>query len=175
MSLGSSTRNAERKDSKLLTRKLSGIIVIGGRMKPLDRREFVKHSSALGLGAMTASRTIGPLFALDGSPNEKLVVGVMGLNGRGMVHARDFAHGANTTVAYLCDVDSKVLTKAVTETSPLQATPPKAVGDFRRMLDDKSVDAIVIAAPDHWHTPATILALDAGKHVYVEKPSGHDA
>ena len=144
-------------------------------MKPLDRRELVKHSSALGLGAMTASRTIGPLLAFDGSPNEKLVVGVMGLNGRGMVHARDFAHGANTTVAYLCDVDSTVLGKALTETSPLQSTPPKAVGDFRRILDDKSVDAIVIAAPDHWHTPATILALDAGKHVYVEKPSGHDA
>ena len=57
---------------------------------------------------------------------------------------------------------------------PLQTTPPKTVTDFRRVLDDKSVDAIAIATPDHWHAPATILALDAGKHVYVEKPSGHD-
>jgi len=143
--------------------------------EPLDRRNFVKQASAAGLGAVVATRGIGPLFAFDGSPAEKMVVGVMGLNGRGLVHAHDFAQGVNSTVGYLCDVDSTVLAKAVAETSPLQSTPPKAVGDFRRMLDDKSVDAIVIAAPDHWHTPATVLALDAGKHVYVEKPSGHDA
>lgn len=143
--------------------------------KPLDRREFLKQSSATGLGAVVASHGIGPLFVFDGSPAEKMAVGIMGLNGRGMVHARDFAYGANTTVAHLCDVDSTVLAKALAEISPLQATPPKAVGDFRRMLEDKSVDAVVIAAPDHWHTPATILALDAGKHVYLEKPSGHDA
>ena len=62
----------------------------------------------------------------------------------------------------------------MTATTPLQAKAPRAVGDFRRILDDKNVDAISIAAPDHWHAPATILALDAGKHVYVEKPSGHD-
>jgi len=114
------------------------------------------------------------LFALEGSPAEKMVVAVMGLNGRGMVHLQDFARGANTTVGYLIDVDSTVLNKAAAEISKLQSTLPKLVGDFRRALEDKSVDALVIAAPDHWHTPATILALDAGKHVYVEKPSGHD-
>ena len=140
----------------------------------LDRRNFVKQASVAGLGAVVASRGIGPLFALDGSPAEKMVVGVMGLNGRGMVHARDFALGHNTTVGYLCDVDSMVLAKALAEISTMQARPPKAVGDFRRILEDKSVDAIVIAAPDHWHVPGTILALDAGKHVYVEKPSGHN-
>ncbi|HEY3113123.1 MAG TPA: Gfo/Idh/MocA family oxidoreductase [Gemmatimonadaceae bacterium] len=141
--------------------------------EPLDRRDFLKKAS-VGLGALAVSRGIGPLFALEGSPAEKMVVGIMGLNGRGMVPARSFARGANTTVGYLCDVDSKVLAKAVAEISPLQTTPPKAVGDFRRMLEDKSVDAIIIATPDHWHAPATILALDTGKHVYVEKPSGHD-
>ena len=141
----------------------------------LDRRDFLKKASVAGLGALAASRVAAPLFALEGSPAEKMVVGVMGLNGRGMVPARAFARGANTTVAYLCDVDSTVLGKAVAEITPLQATPPKGVVDFRRMLEDKTVDAIVIATPDHWHAPATILALDAGKHVYVEKPSGHNA
>src|SRR6266699_5189031 len=141
----------------------------------LDRRDFLKKASAAGVGAFAASRGIGPLFAFEGSPNEKMVVGVMGLNGRGMVHALDFAHGANTTVGYLCDVDSNVLSKAMATTTPLQATAPKAVGDFRRILDDKNVDAISIAPPDRWHAAATIMALDAGKHVYVEKPSGHDA
>jgi len=149
------------------------------KKESLDRRDFLKKASAAGVGAFAVARgsgkMFGPLFAFEGSPNEKMVVGVMGLNGRGAVHAQDFAHGANTTVGYLCDVDSNVLAKAVAATTPLQGKAPKAVGDFRRMLDDKNVDAISIAAPDHWHVAATILALDAGKHVYVEKPSGHDA
>jgi predicted dehydrogenase len=145
------------------------------KKESLDRRDFLKKASVAGLGAFAASRGAGPLFALEGSPAEKMKVAIMGLNGRGMVPARAFARGANTTVGYLCDVDSSVLTKAITEILPLQATRPKGVGDFRQILDDKSVDALIIAAPDHWHAAATILALDAGKHVYVEKPSGHDA
>ena len=140
----------------------------------LDRRDFLKKATAVGVSALAASRSASPLFAMEGSPAEKMVVAVMGLNGRGMVHAHGFARGANTTVGYLIDVDSTVLAKAASETTPLQQTAPKLVSDFRRALDDKSVDALVIAAPDHWHTPATILALDAGKHVYVEKPSGHN-
>ncbi|MEO8910190.1 MAG: Gfo/Idh/MocA family oxidoreductase, partial [Gemmatimonadaceae bacterium] len=151
----------------------------------LDRRDFLKKASAAGLGAFAASRgtglfasdgslASGPLLAFDGSPSEKMVIAVMGLNSRGMVHANGFARGPNTTLAYLCDVDSKVLAKSLADVTPLQSTPPKTVTDFRRILDDKNVDAIAIATPDHWHTPATILALDAGKHVYVEKPSGHD-
>jgi len=90
------------------------------------------------------------------------------------VHVQDFARGANTTVGYLIDVDAMVLNKAAAEISTLQSNPPKLVSDFRRALEDRNVDALIIAAPDHWHTAATILALDAGKHVYVEKPSGHD-
>ena len=141
----------------------------------LDRRDFLKKASVAGLGAFAVSRGAGPLFALEGSPAEKVNVAVMGLNSRGMVLARSFARGANTTVAYLCDVDSNALAKAVAEISKLQATAPKAVVDFRRALADKSVDAIAMATPDHWHAPAAILALDAGKHVYLEKPSGHNA
>src|SRR5947207_12471055 len=144
------------------------------RKDPLDRRDFLKKASVAGFGALAASRGAGPLFVFEGSPAEKMVVGVMGLNGRSMVDARSFARGPNTTLAYLCDVDSNVLSKARAGVSPLQSPAPKAVGDFRRMLDDKSVDAIAIATPDHWHAAATILALEAGKHVYVEKPSGHD-
>ncbi len=144
------------------------------RKESLDRRDFLKKTSAAGLGAFAASRGVGPLLVFDGWPSEKMIVGTMGLNSRGMVHARSFAHGPNTTLAYLCDVDSTVLAKSLADVRPLAPTAPKTVGDFRRILDDKSVDAISIATPDHWHSPATILALDAGKHVYVEKPSGHD-
>ncbi|HSU65850.1 MAG TPA: Gfo/Idh/MocA family oxidoreductase, partial [Tepidisphaeraceae bacterium] len=78
-------------------------------------------------------------------------------------------------VAYVCDVDEHYLGKAVEAVSKKQKTAPQGVGDFRRILDDKSIDAIVIATPDHWHTPAAILGCAAGKHVYVEKPCCQNA
>jgi predicted dehydrogenase len=141
----------------------------------MKRRTFIKGAATAGAGLAATTRVASPLFAFNGSPAEKVVMAVMGLNGRGMVHAEHFAKMANAEVAYLCDVDSTVLGKAMTTTGKLQARAIKAVGDFRRVLDDKSVDAIAIATPDHWHTPMTMLAVSAGKHVYLEKPSGHDA
>jgi predicted dehydrogenase len=140
---------------------------------PLDRRDFVKTTSAAGLGVLLTSRDIEPLFTRR--PNEKLVVGVMGLNGRGLVLARGFAGAANSTVGYLCDVDSTVLEKARSTIGQLQGTSPLVAGDIRRVLDDKDIEAIVIATPDHWQTPAALLALQAGKHVYLEKPGSHNA
>src|SRR5919109_1217204 len=146
-------------------------------MKPdtssLDRRDFLKTTSAATLGALLTSRGLGPFVAQR--PNETLVVGVVGLNGRGLVLARGFAGGANSTVGYLCDVDSTVLEKARAAIAPMQQNPPQPVADLRRVLDDKNIDAIVIATPDHWHAPAAILALRAGKHVYLEKPGSHNA
>jgi len=140
--------------------------------RPLPRRDFLKKASAAGFGAIAMSRGFGPLFAFDGSPVEKMTVGVMGLNGRGTVLAHGFARNANATVAYLCDVDSNVLAKAVPAIAQDQATSPKAVGDFRRVLEDKNVDAIAIASPYHWPTPATILALHPRNAVSAQKPSG---
>jgi len=138
----------------------------------MKRRKFVKTVSAAGLGlAAPGVRS----WVFGRSPSEKVVVAVMGLNGRGTVLAKAFARTPNATVGYVCDVDSVVLAKAAAAVGGLQPTPPRAIADFRRALDDKTIDALVIAAPDHWHTPATILALQAGKHVYVEKPCGHNA
>src|SRR2546423_1695963 len=120
----------------------SGLVTLGAGMtgkESLDRRDFLKKASVAGLGALAASRSPGPLFAFAGSPAEKMNVAVMGLNGRRMVPARAFARSANTRVGYLCDVDSNVLARALAEISPLQTPPPKAVSDFRHVLDDKSV------------------------------------
>jgi predicted dehydrogenase len=140
---------------------------------PLDRRAFLKTASAAGAGALLASRA-SPLLAFSGSPNAKVVVAVVGLNGRGDVHLRNFALSPDAEVAYVCDVDSRVLAKAADTLGKLQSRRAAAIGDFRRALDDKDVDAIVIATPDHWHAPMALLALAAGKHVYVEKPCGHN-
>ncbi len=138
----------------------------------MKRRHFVKTVSATGLGLAVAR---SPLLALGGSPGERVVVAVMGLNGRGTVLARVFGKTPNAEVACVCDVDAQVLAKGVTAVGEAQGKAPKGIGDFRRALEDKAIDALVIAAPDHWHAPAAILALAAGKHVYLEKPCGHNA
>jgi len=137
----------------------------------MKRRRFVKTVSGAALG-LIAPRV--PLFA-RGSPSEKVVVCVMGLNGRGTVLAKVFAKTPNAEVAAVCDVDAAVLAKAAATVSETQGKQVKTITDFRRALGDKSIDALVIAAPDHWHAPAAILAMSAGKHVYLEKPCGHNA
>ncbi|HKW39949.1 MAG TPA: Gfo/Idh/MocA family oxidoreductase [Gemmatimonadales bacterium] len=136
----------------------------------MKRRHFLQTTSAAGLGLAASPR----LASWFGSPNETVAVAVMGLNSRGTVLARAFARTANATVAYVCDVDAQVLAKAATAVTDVQRKAPKALADFRRALEDKAVDALVIAAPDHWHAPAAILAMQAGKHVYLEKPCGHN-
>ena len=141
--------------------------------RSVDRREFLKTASATGLGVMMTSQLPSPALFSSASPNERIVVAVCGLNGRGMVHEQNFSTLKNSDVAYLCDVDSNVLAKAV-KGMPGETKAPKAIGDFRRALDDKNVDVVAIATPDHWHAPMAILAMQAGKHVYVEKPCGHN-
>jgi predicted dehydrogenase len=140
----------------------------------ISRRDFLERagvaSLAVTLGGALPAPIVRPVRS-SRSANEKVVVAVIGLNGRGMVHAQNFSRLPNSEVAYLCDVDSAVLRKASTAT---QGGTPKGIEDFRRALDDKSVDAVAIATPDHWHTPMAILALKAGKHVYLEKPCGHN-
>jgi predicted dehydrogenase len=113
-------------------------------------------------------------FRASASPNDKLVIGIMGCNGRGMDHIAGHLSVPNVEIAYVCDVDSRAVEKGIRAAAKRQQRQLKGTNDFRRMLEDKSVDAISIAAPDHWHAPATILACAAGKHVYVEKPGSHN-
>jgi predicted dehydrogenase len=113
------------------------------------------------------------------------VVGVMGTSrdpkggdGRGSHLAATLATLPGVHVAYVCDVDQRNVPKAIESVSKQLRDGlalPKGVGDFRRILDDRDVDALVVATPDHWHAPAAILACSAGKHVYVEKPCSHNA
>ena len=129
----------------------------------IPRREFLKHTSAGSLGLVTLG-TAGA-FRAAASPNDKIVLGIMGCNGRGMAHIAEHLAVPNVEIAYVCDVDKRAAEKGVAAVAKKQARKPEGVNDFRRMLEDKSVDAISIATPDHWHAPATILACAAGKHV----------
>ncbi len=136
----------------------------------IDRRTFIRNTTA-GLGVVGG---VSPLLATS-PPNDKVVVAVMGVNGRGGVLAESFAKATGSEVGAICDVDERAVSKTVGKVSGHQSRRPEGLGDFRRALENPAIDAIVIAAPDHWHAPAAILALQAGKHVYVEKPSSHNA
>jgi predicted dehydrogenase len=98
----------------------------------------------------------------------------MGTNGRGSDLARSFLAVPGVEFAYVCDVDERAAAKGLQAVRERQSASPKVVLDFRRVLDDGAVDGLVIAAPDHWHGPAAVLACAAGKHVYVEKPACHN-
>ncbi len=136
-------------------------------MKPeLNRREILKSSATLSAGA-------GILCSANAA-SRKVRVGVMGL-GRGLGHIKGLLGVEDVEVAYVCDVDKERIARAQGQLAKQQEKPAKGVTDFRRMLEDKDLDAITIAAPNFWHTPATILACSAGKHVYVEKPGSHNA
>jgi predicted dehydrogenase len=144
--------------------------------EPVDRRRFLARAGAGSLAAGAAA-TAWAQDAKDKaaeSPAETIVVGVMGMGGRGTHLAQVFQQQPGCEVAYVCGVDRRRLEGAVAAVEKLKGQPPRGVGDFRRILDDKSVDVLVCAAPDHWHAPATILACAAGKHVYVEKPCCHN-
>jgi predicted dehydrogenase len=147
---------------------------MGPNDSEIDRRDFVKTTTAAGLGLFAGAGKPGPLFASHGSPGEKVRVAVIGVNGRGAVHAQNFAKLPNAELAYICDVDADAAAKTRVAVVSVQPAAPRVVGDFRRVLDDKGVDAVSIATPDHWHAPMALLAMKAGKHVYLEKPSGHN-
>jgi predicted dehydrogenase len=137
----------------------------------LDRRRFLQKTVALGTVA-----AFGPALRLRAadSPGDRIFIGVMGTNGRGLAHIEGFLSCANTEIAYVCDVDRRAIDKGLSAVAKKQERKPKGVTDFRRILDDPQVNVLSIAAPNHWHAPATILACAAGKHVYVEKPGSHN-
>jgi predicted dehydrogenase len=108
------------------------------------------------------------------SANETISIGAVGCGGRGRAHAQLLAGRNDVRIPYVCDPDQKRAEQAAAEVERVCGRKPVVVQDIRRVLDDSAVDAITVATPDHWHAPATILACEADKHVYVEKPCSHN-
>lgn len=132
------------------------------------RRTFLKSAST-GAVAWAMSSNVA-----RAAQSQRIVLGVIGPGGMGMHHLQTLARRKDVEIAYVCDVDEQRRAAAAKHVASATDTSPQAVGDLRRVLDDGRVDAVLIATPDHWHAPAAILALDAGKHVYVEKPCCHN-
>jgi len=129
-----------------------------------SRRSFL-HSAALSAAALHAVPVIGK------SPNDKLTVALIGCGGRGLHDAQNLKDNPNVEIAYVCDPDDN---RRANVAKIFNVPSNRTVADMRRALDDKSLDIALVATPDHWHSPASILACDAGKHVYVEKPISHN-
>ena len=137
------------------------------------RREFLDAlaTGAAGLAVATTAKSYGQIMG----SNDRLNFAVIGLNGRGYAHLSSLkANKSAARISHVCDVDTNILKKFADVAGKEMGEAPAADQDFRKILDKKDVDAITIASPDHWHTPMAIAGLQAGKHVYVEKPCSHN-
>ena len=135
----------------------------------MQRRRFIKDAALT-----TAGLTIlnFPIFGKN-APSNKVVLGVMGVNSRGSYLAKSFSQLQNVEVAYICDVEDKAIQNGLDAVKDAKRKPT-VVKDIRKLVELKDFDALIIAAPDHWHAPAAILGAAHDKHVYVEKPCGHN-
>jgi predicted dehydrogenase len=137
-------------------------------MPGIDRRTFIAGAAA-GAAVAATSR------ARAADANSQVVLAIMGVNNRGSQLATGLAKQPTARIAYVCDPDERAIKKGIAAATSNGGPAPKGIRDFREVLDDPAVDGLVVAAPNHWHAPATILACAAGKHVYVEKPCSHSA
>lgn len=139
----------------------------------ITRREFL-DTLAVGAAGMAIGSTAKSYAQILGS-NDRLNFAVIGLNSRAYAHLSSLkANQSAAHISYVCDVDSTILDKFAGNTQKAMGYAPAKEKDFRKVLASKDVDAITIATPDHWHAPLAIAGLQAGKHVYVEKPCSHN-
>ncbi len=135
-------------------------------MTPTNRRTFLGAAGMVALAGRTA-----PALA---EPSERVRLAIIGVRGRGSELASEFAKNSGSEVVAVCDIDDSTLGKPVQLVEKLTGKAPRTEKDFRRLLDDKSIDAIAVATPDHWHALIAVMGCQAGKDVYVEKPVSHN-
>jgi predicted dehydrogenase len=136
----------------------------------MKRRNFIKETGA----ALAGGLVIGPqVFSTSAKPvaqNDVINIGVIGCNGMGWSNTASLLKMNDVSLTGICDVDSNVVQKRLNDYSALRKNKPKTYSDYRELLNDKNIDAVVIGSPDHWHCKMMVDAVKAGKHVYVEKP-----
>ncbi len=146
----------------------------------VSRRGFIKGSSAMAVSgaAMLSSGLLAGMSAKSYAriigANERINCAAVGVNGRGNALIRAAMAQANTHVISLCDVDSRAIEKAKSEHLTPHNIETQDYVDYRELLTNKDIDAVLIATPEHWHAPMALMGLQAGKHVYLEKPTSHN-
>ena len=138
-----------------------------------DRRGFLKTTAGAAAGLAAGPLLLPSLSRAQGA-NERVVVGMMGLRGRGGFLTDRMCEREGVDVAWVCDVDSRTWGNQADKVEKAKGHRPKTTGDFREMLEDPDVDALVVATPDHWHALPSIMGCQAGKDIYVEKPASHN-
>jgi predicted dehydrogenase len=141
-------------------------------MENFNRRTFIKKSGVATAGVYAGSPVFDRLFK-HSSPNSTIQVAVIGIRSRGKDHYRALAKIPGVKIATLCDIDQRLFPEAVAEVEKLTGHKPATETEYRKVLEDKNIDVISIATPNHWHALQTIWACQAGKDVYVEKPVSH--
>ena len=136
-------------------------------MTRIDRRAFL-GTAGVALAAAGTSARAGQ------SANDRVRVAVVGVRSRGAEVAREFSRNKGAEVVAVCDIDDALFAKPIADIEKIGGKAPRAEKDFRRLLDDKGIDAIINATPDHWHALIAVLACQAGKDVYTEKPASHN-
>lgn len=140
---------------------------------PLNRRQFLGSSAKNAVGVAAGVVGLSAATARGDSPNDRIRLGVIGVRGQGKELAAGFSALPGACIATLCDVDESLLPAVSKNIEQAQGFAPRTERDFRRLLDDPQIDGVIIATPDHWHAVMTVLACQAGKDVYVEKPVSH--
>jgi len=135
----------------------------------MNRRKFL-HQASFATAGITILNF--PVFGKN-APSNKVIVAVMGVNSRGAYLAECYSQLENVEVAYICDVEDTAIKNGLNGLKAAKRQPT-VIKDIRELVRKKDFDALIIAAPDHWHTPAAILGVTNGKHVYVEKPCGQN-
>lgn len=140
----------------------------------MHRRKFLSSSAATGFAASSVALYERRLEARTVGPNDRIRIGMVGTHGRAGALMRVFAGQPDVDVVALADVDTRYHAAAVEAVRNIAGNTPNVHTDFRHVIDDDTLDAVVVGTPDHWHAIPTILACQAGKDVYVEKPDGHN-
>jgi predicted dehydrogenase len=142
-----------------------------------SRRDFIRKiglgSAALTIGGTEVGFSAKSYSQISGA-NDRIRIAVVGVNSRGKAHISAVSKCTNISIGYICDVDTRVAEIAAKLAEDTTRERPEIQVDFRKLIEEKDLDMITIATPEHWHAPMTIMAVKAGKHVYVEKPCAHN-
>ena len=146
-------------------------------MDSITRRRFLEQSllaATVGLGASVAGELPVLAMSRSGRPlgaNDRIRIALIGVNGRGMDHLKGYVDKPDVDIVAICDVDANALARAQSAVENKGKPKPAGYEDIRKLLENKDIDAVSIATPNHWHSLAAIWAMQAGKDVYVENPS----